>query len=92
MLDSLENLLVNGLVGLSKLLSSLGMTDDNVLNACIYQHSGRNLAGESTLLLEVHVLSTDVDVAALSSFHSRDDVDSGYAEYYIYFIIYYEGL
>ena len=92
MLESLENLLIHGLVGLCKVLSSLGVSDDHILHACIIQHCGRNLAGESTLLLEIHILRTNHDIGTLCCLHSGNDVDCGNAQKYVYFIICYEGL
>ena len=91
MLESLQNLLVDGLVCLGKIFSSLGMSDDHILHACIHQHCGRNLACIGTLLLKVHVLGTDMDIGAFCSLHCGNDVNGRYAEYYIHIIIYYKG-
>ena len=52
------------------------MSKDYVLNACVCQHVRGNLACVSALLLEVHVLSANLDVGALGSLYYRDDVDS----------------
>ena len=92
MLEGLQHLLVHGLISLSKVLSPLGMSDDDILNACIHQHCRRNLAGISSLLLEVHVLGTDVDVGALGRLHGRDDVNGGHTEHYVHLIVHYKGL
>ena len=60
------------------------MSKDNVLNACIYQHLSRDLTGVSTLLLEIHILSTNLNVGSLNSLYNRYDVDRRNAVYNIY--------
>ena len=92
MLESLENLLVYSFVGLCEILSSLGMSDDDILHAGIGQHIGSDLSGISALLLEIHVLCADLDVASLCSLYSGNDVDGRYAEYHISLIRNHKGL
>ena len=66
------------------------MSDDYILYACIREHVRGNLACVSALFLVIHVLRADADIASLGSFHSRDDVDCGYAEYYVHIVICYQ--
>ena len=87
MLESFEHFFVNVLVCLTEVLSSLGVSKYNVLNACIYEHSRSDLTCVSAFLLEVHVLSTNLDVRTFSCLNNRNDVDSRYAEYYVNFIV-----
>ena len=92
MLKSLQDFLIHSLVCLGEVLSSLGMSDDNIFYACIIQHCGRDFSGVSTLLLKIHILGADMDIGAPGSFHSRNNVDSRHAEYYIHVVILYKGL
>ena len=92
MLESLKNLLVHGLIGLSEILSSLGMSDDDIFHARIGQHVRSDLAGIGALLLEIHILSADLDVASLCSLYSRNDVDGRHAEYHVSLICNHKGL
>ena len=63
-------LLVNCLVCLSEVLSSLGVTDDDICYTHLSEPEGRDLTCESTLLLEVAVLSCDLDVGVSSCLKS----------------------
>ena len=86
MLKSLEDLLVDRLVCLCEVLTSLGMADDDVLNACVHKHSRGDLACKCTALLEIHVLSSDLDVGALCCLNCSRDINRRYAEKNIYCI------
>ena len=68
------------------------MSDDHILNACVYQHLSRDFAGVSALVLEVHVLCAYCYVSALYSLNNRDDVDCGYAVNNIYIVRFYNIL
>ena len=92
MLKGLENLLVDGLIRLRKILSSLGMADNNVFHACIHKHFGRNLAGICALLLKIHILSPDQNIGILCRLHGRDNVNGGYAEHHVHVVILYQRL
>ena len=72
--------LVDGLVGLGKVLAALAVADDDILNAEVGQHIGRDLAGESTRLLEVDILGADMDVGALGHLDSGDEIGEGNAD------------
>ena len=89
MLESFKHFFVNVFVCLTEVFSSLGMSKYYVLNACVYEHSRSDLACISTFLLEVHVLSTNLDVCSFCCFHNRNDVDCWYTEYNINFFICY---
>ena len=91
-LESLQDLLINGLVCLCKILSSLGVADDHILNANLGQHIGSDLAGVSTLLLEIHILGANLDVGTFCCLDHGDNVDRGYAEYYVHVVIGNQGL
>ena len=92
MFKCLQDFLVYGLIGLCKVFSSLRMSDDYVLNACICQHVRGDFSGVSTLFLEVHILSTHLNVCALASLYNRDNVDCRNAENNINFLIGYQRL
>ena len=66
------------------------MSQNNVFNACIYQHIRGDFTCVGTFLFEVHIFSTNLDVCSFCSFYYRNDVDSRYAKYYINFIIFYQ--
>ena len=83
MLESFFHLFVDISIGLTKVTASLGMAKDDIFHTGINQHVRRDLSGVCTFLLEVHVLSTNLDVAAFDSLNNRYDIDSRYAEYYV---------
>ena len=72
--------LVDGLVGLGKVLAALAVADNDVLNAEVGQHVSADLAGEGTGLLKVDILGADVDVGALGHLDSGDKVGKGNAD------------
>ena len=51
------------------------------------ENGGITITCESTLLLKVHIFCTDLDIGTLCSFHSRNNVNSRYTEYYIHILI-----
>ena len=59
--------LVYALISLTKIITTLGMTEYAILYANFVQHAGRNLAGESSLWLPMNILSTYMDFGALCS-------------------------
>jgi len=83
-LKCFQYLLIDRLIGLCKVFSALGMSDNHVFNACIGQHIRGNLAGVSTFLLEIHIFSADCDVGSLARFYNRDNINRRYAEYNVY--------
>ena len=80
MLKGLQDFLVHDLICLSEVLTSLGMSDNNILNAKVIQHSRSDLACKSTLLFKIHILSADLDVRAFSCCKSCRKIDCRYAE------------
>ena len=79
MLKCLQNLLVQELICLIEVLTSLGMSDDDPLAARIDKHVRGNLTGEGSLLLDIHILSADRDVRPLHSLDNRDNINCRYA-------------
>ena len=75
MLKELQELLVDVLIGLAEVSSSLRVADDDVLDACILQHCRGDLSGECTLLLEIDVLCAQMDIGSCDSLLDRDDID-----------------
>ena len=61
--------------------------DRDVLDGLL-EHVGSGLAGVGALLLEVHILSTNLDISILCQLDSYRDVNSWYAEKHINIIIY----
>ena len=68
------------------------MTDDNILNASIYQHCSRDFSGESTLVLIRNVLSTELYIGSLDCLSNRNNVDCRNAVHNIHIRVVYEGL
>ena len=90
MLKCFQDFLINILIGLSKVISSLGVSQDYIFYACIYQHSRGNLSCISTALFKVHIFSTNLDVGSFTCFYHRNDVDSWYTEYHVNFLVCYQ--
>ena len=74
MLKCLQNLLVEEGVILLEVVSSLGVADDDIAHAGVHKHGGSNLSGIGPLLLDVHVLSADLDIGPLDRLDDRDDI------------------
>jgi hypothetical protein len=72
--------LVDRLVGLAEVLSSLAVTDDDVLRARLQEHIRGDLTGERALFLKMDVLRADLHVRALRGVRRGGDVDEGNAE------------
>ena len=89
MLKCFEHFLVYSFACLSEVLSSLRVSENYVFNTSVCKHVRGNLACESTFLLEVHVLSTNLDVGAFCSLNYRKNINSRYAEYYVNVIVCY---
>ena len=68
----------------------LSVSENNIFNTCIYKHVRRNLTCVSSTLLEIHVLSSNLDVCSFCSLYNWYDIDSRYAEYYVYFFVSYK--
>ena len=92
MLESFENFLVDSLIGFSKIFSSFGMSDDNIFYAYISEHIRSDLSGICTLFFIVHIFSADFNIASLSCFNGRDDIDCGHTENNICIFGCHEGL
>ena len=69
--------LVDGFVGLTKILSAFAVTENNVLHADLLEHTGGDLAGESTACSPVAVLGADFYVGACGRFDSSGKVNIG---------------
>ena len=64
------------------------MSEDDIFNTCIHQHSRRDLTCVCTFFFKVHVLSCQPAMfVPLHSFNYRNDVDSRYTEYYVNIIV-----
>ena len=74
-----QGALVDGLVGLGKILAALAVADDHVLHAQVHQHIGGNFAGVGAGLLEVDVLGAHMDVGARALGDHVAQVGEGYA-------------
>ena len=85
-----EDFLVNVFACFSEVVSSLGMSKDNIFNTSVYQHSRSDLACVCTFFFEVHVLCCYSNVCSFASFYNRNDVDSRNTEYYVNFVVLYE--
>ena len=71
-----------------KYFSSLRVSENYVFNTSVCKHVRGNLACESTFLLEVHVLSTNLDVGAFCSpCQLQEEYRCHNAEYYVNVII-----
>ena len=92
MLECFLNFLVQHAVALFEVVTSLGMTDDNILHACVYQHLRRDLSCVGTFLLVVHILCTDCNVGAFDCLYNRYDIDCRNTVYNLNIIAYYERL
>ena len=79
MLKRLQNLLVQELICLIEVLTSLGVSDDDPLAACIDKHVRGNLTSEGSLLLDIHILSANRDICSLHSLDDRDNINCRYA-------------
>ena len=90
MFECFVHFFVDIFICFSEVSSSLGMSQNNVFYACIYQHVRGDFSGVSTFFFEIHILSTNLDVSSFCSFYYRNDVDSRYTEYYVYFVILYQ--
>ena len=90
MLKCFVHFFVDICICFSEVSSSLGMSQNNVFNACIYQHIRGDFTCVGTFLFEVHVLSANLDVCSFSSFYYRDNVDCRYAVNYVYIVRFYK--
>ena len=90
MLKCFQDFLIYIFVCLTEVLSSLRMSDDHILYACVNQHIRGNLSCESSLLLKVHVLSADLNVRSFACLYNRDNVNSRNAEQNINLIVLYK--
>ena len=88
-LECFEDFLIYIFICLAKVISSLRVSENYIFNACIYKHSRRNLACVSSALLEIHILSSDLDVCSFCCLDNRNNIDSRYTEYYVNFFICY---
>ena len=62
------------------------MSDNHIFYAGICQHVRGDLACVRALLLEIHILSANLDICSLACLYDRNDVDSRYAEYNVRFL------
>ena len=67
------------------------MADDDVLDACIFEHCAGDLAGECAAVLIGNVLSADSNVGALDCLDYGNNVNCGHAVNDINVIILYQG-
>jgi len=80
-----RDLPVHFLIGLAEDMAPLGVPDQHVPAAGVPDHERRNLAGESALLLEVHVLHSDGDLRAAAEIGHR--LGPGRRREYHYFAV-----
>ena len=90
MLEGFQHLLIYILIGLSKVISSLRVSQNYIFYAGIYQHSRSDLAGVGSALLKIHILCANLNVSSLAGLYHRNDVDGRNTEYYVYFFICYQ--
>ena len=76
--------------GYGQQIVSLGMSDDNILNACIYKHCSGDFSSVSALLLEVHILSAYCYICTFYSLYNRYNIDCRNAVYNFNIIAYYK--
>ena len=72
---------VDGLVGLTEVLSALGMADNDILDAHLGEHLGGDFAGEGAGDCPVAVLRADVEVGALAQRKGGFEVGERNAEH-----------
>jgi hypothetical protein len=73
----LPDLLVDRFVGLAEVGPLFGVADDDEVDTDLLQHVGADLAGEGTLVFPVHVLRSELDIAALDDFGDRGQREVG---------------
>ena len=90
MLKSFQHFLVYIFICLSEIFSSFRMSENYIFNTCVCKHIRGDFACVSAFLLKIHILSANLDIGTLCCFYNRNNVDSRYAEYYVYFVILYQ--
>ena len=79
-LQSSSGSLANGFIGFTEVLSSFGVTNDNILYAHFCQHICRNFASECTLFFKVYVFCTNFNVCAFCQPQSGFQIGERYAD------------
>ncbi len=90
-LESLEDFSVQESIILFVVISSLRVADDDVLDACIFEHCAGDLAGKCAAVLVRDILCAYSNIGALDSLNNGNDVDCRYAVNDINVIILYQG-
>ncbi|MNY70146.1 hypothetical protein D3C86_2082190 [compost metagenome] len=69
MFESRNDFLVYDFVGLCEVSSALGVTDDDILNAKVFQHHAADFTCERAVIFKVKVLCANVNVCTFCSFN-----------------------
>ena len=79
------NAVVDGDIGLAEILSSFGVSDDNVFGTDLFEHISGDFAGESAGFSPVNVFCADLDNGTFGSVDGSVEVNVRNAAYYIAF-------
>ena len=75
---------VHRLVGFGEVLAALGVAEDDILDAEVLEHSGRDFAGVGAIGLPVHILSAEADLRAFERGGGGRDVHEGHADNHLH--------
>ncbi|MNR54346.1 hypothetical protein D3C85_1745140 [compost metagenome] len=61
MFECSMDFLVHDLVGFTEISTALGMTNNNIIHAKLFQHSSADLASEGSFIFEMKILGANLD-------------------------------